>query len=71
MLVLSKALTCGGDHQSKIVPGLWIHETGPISLMLEVDDFGVKYVGEEHAEHLMSCLQQSYKITHKWKGKNI
>ena len=32
-----------------------------------VNNFGVKKVKEEHAEHLMSVLQKSYTITHKWK----
>ena len=47
----------------------WTHKTRPISSTLVVDNFGVKYVGEEHAKHLMSCLQQSYDITHEWKGE--
>jgi hypothetical protein len=32
-----------------------------------VDDFGVKYVGKEHADHLISCLKtESYKLTEDW-----
>jgi len=41
-----------GYHQSKLVPGLWKHNTRPMQFTLVVDDFGVKYVGEEHANHL-------------------
>ena len=33
------------------------------------DNFGVKYVGEEHVEHLMSVLRESYNITHDWTGR--
>jgi hypothetical protein len=33
-----------------------------------VDDFGVKYVGKEHAEHLLKVLQEHYKVTTDWKG---
>jgi len=34
-----------------------------------VDDFGVKYVGKEHADHLISCLQrETYKLTEDWAG---
>lgn len=33
-----------------------------------VDDFGVKYVGREHAEHLISVLQEHYKIKTDWTG---
>jgi hypothetical protein len=33
-----------------------------------VDNFGVKYVGREHAEHLMECIKQNYNISSDWKG---
>ena len=33
-----------------------------------VDDFGVKYVGKEHADHLISVLQQDYTIDIDWEG---
>jgi hypothetical protein len=33
-----------------------------------VDDFGVKYVGREHAEHLIGCLKQTYKLSEDWTG---
>jgi len=35
-----------------------------------VDDFGVKYVGKEHADHLIkSCLKkETYKLTKDWAG---
>jgi hypothetical protein len=38
--------------------GLWKHDTCPISFSLVVDDFGVKYVGRERAEHLMTCINK-------------
>jgi hypothetical protein len=32
-----------------------------------VDDFGVKYVGKEHADHLINCLkEETYKLTEDW-----
>ena len=34
-----------------------------------VDDFGVKYVGRENAEHLGSALRDLYKATEDWEGK--
>ena len=37
--------------------------------MLVVNDFGVKYVGTEHAEHLMSILSQHYEVESNWMGK--
>jgi hypothetical protein len=33
-----------------------------------VNDFTVKYVGREHAEHLMECIKKSYNISSDWKG---
>jgi hypothetical protein len=42
--------------------GLWKHDTHPISFSLVVDDFGVKYVGLEHAEHLMECIKKIIKF---------
>ena len=55
--------------QSKRTPGLFTHKTRPISFCLVVDDFGIKYVGREHAEHLINILQQKYKITIDWTGE--
>ena len=35
-----------------------------------VDDFGVKYVGKEHADHLIKTLEGHYvKILVDWEGK--
>jgi hypothetical protein len=57
-----------GYVQSKFVPGLWKHKTGPIQFCLTVDNFGVKYVGQEHANHLLKVLQEHYKVTCDWSG---
>jgi hypothetical protein len=35
---------------------------------LVVDDFGVKYVGEEHANHLKWILDKHYKLNCDWTG---
>jgi hypothetical protein len=35
---------------------------------LVVDDFGVKYVGEEHTNHLKRALEEHYKLTCDWTG---
>eukprot|EP00804_Cyclotella_cryptica_P024374 CCRYP_018573-RC/>CCRYP_018573-RC protein AED:0.15 eAED:0.15 QI:0/0/0/1/0/0/2/0/392 len=52
----------------KLVPGLWSHKTRPISFTLVVDDFGVKYIGKEHALHLQSVIEQHYKCSTDWLG---
>ena len=52
-----------GYRQSKLVPGLWKHGTWPIQFTLVVDNFGVKYVGEEQANHLKRALEEHHKLT--------
>jgi hypothetical protein len=42
--------------QSKTTPGLWKHNTRPISFTLAIDNFGVKYMGKENAQHLLSTM---------------
>ena len=66
--LLEKRLNKHGYRQSKLVPGLWKHDTRPIQFTLVVDDFGVKYVGEEHAQHLKNTLEEHYKLTCDWTG---
>ena len=61
-------LNKAGYTQSKITPGFWKHAWRPISFTLVVDDFGIKYVGKEHAEHLISVLKQDYEIDTDWEG---
>jgi len=55
--------------QSRQAYGNWKHDTHPISFTLCVDDFGVKYVGREHAEHLKNVLNENYKCAVNWDGK--
>ena len=66
--LLEQRLNKHGYFQSKLVPGLWTHKTRPIQFTLVVDDFGVKYVGKEHAIHLQKVLEQHYKVTTDWNG---
>jgi hypothetical protein len=55
--LLQRNLAKDGYRPTPYAHGLWKHNTHPISLSLVVDDFGVKYVGREHAEHLMACIK--------------
>ena len=41
----------------------------PIWFTLKVDDFGVKYIGKEHAMHLMDVLKLYYKMEEDRKGQ--
>ena len=61
---LRRELEPHGYLEHENTPGLWYHKKRPVVLTLVVDDFGVKYVGKEHVDRLISCLKQSkYKLT--------
>ena len=66
--LLEKWLNKHGYRQSKLVPGLWKHDIRPIQFTLLVDNFGVKYVGGEHDQHLKNTLEEHYKLTCDWTG---
>jgi hypothetical protein len=66
--LLETRLLKAGYTQSKITPGYWKHEWRPISFTLVVDDFGVKYIGAEHVQHILQVLKQDYEIEEDWEG---
>jgi hypothetical protein len=66
--LLRKRLLPHGYYECTHTPGLWRHLTRPISFTLVVDDFGVKYVGKEHINHLIEYLQENYELTKDWTG---
>jgi hypothetical protein len=61
--LLQRNLAKDGYRPTQHTHGLWTHDTRPISFSLVVDDFGVKYVGPEHAEHLMAYIKKNYNIS--------
>jgi hypothetical protein len=66
--LLEKRLNKHGYRQNPITPGLWRHDFRPISFTLCVDNFGIKYVGCKHAEHLATILNEHYKCLQDWDG---
>ena len=60
--LLRQRLTPHGYYECINTPGLWRHEWRPITFTLVVDDFGVKYVGKEYANHLVASLKTKYKL---------
>ena len=66
--LLEKRLEKHGYSQSQFTPGFWSHKTRPIQFSLVVDDFGVKYVGKQHVDHLIGVLKEHYQITEDWRG---
>jgi hypothetical protein len=61
--LLSRHLASHGYYQTKFTPGLWRHFTRPVQFALVVDDFGVQYVGKEHAQHLIDALEMDYIVS--------
>ena len=66
--LLRRRLATHGYHECTHTPGLWKHDWRPVWFSLIVDDFGIKYVGKEHAKHLLTVLQNDYTIEIDWKG---
>jgi hypothetical protein len=66
--LLEERLNKHGYMQNKAILGLWTHQSRPISLTLVVNNFGIKYVGQEHAMHLISILKEHYEISEDWKA---
>jgi hypothetical protein len=64
--LLQTRLAPFGYYPAQHTPGLWLHKTRPISFTLVVDDFAVKYVGKQHAEHLQNALLKTYELTTDW-----
>jgi hypothetical protein len=67
--LLKKRLAKHGYYEVEHTPGLWTHISRPIQFTLVVDDFGIKYVGKEHADHLLNVLKEHYTIDINWEGK--
>jgi hypothetical protein len=64
--LLQRNLAKDGYRPTTHTQGLWTHNTRLISFSLVVDDFGVKYVRWEHAEHLMTCIRKNSNISSDW-----
>ena len=68
--LLREKLAKHGYYEVNHTPGLWQHVARPVQFSLVVkDDFGVKYVGEENAQHLINTIQtEGYKLSIDWYG---
>ena len=69
--LLKKRLAKHGYYECDRTPGLWGHEWRPVTFVLVVDDFGVKYSGKEHAQHLYAALKENYEVTTDWEGERF
>jgi hypothetical protein len=69
--MLEEQLQKHSYHQSTTFPGLRKHHTHPITFTLVAGNFGVKYVREENAQHLLDTVQQFYKCLYNWEGATL
>ena len=65
---LHQKLTPFGYLECVNIPGLWHHESRPISFTLVVDNFGTKYVNKEDVDHLITSIKTTYTLTKDWTG---
>ena len=54
----------------KNTPCLFQHTTRSIQFSLVVDDFGIKYSNKEDVDHLISALEEKYKLHIDWEGND-
>jgi hypothetical protein len=66
--LLQTRLAPFGYYPARHTPGLWLHHTRSIAFTLVVEDFAVKYVGKQHADHLRNALLKTYELTTDWAG---
>ncbi len=61
--LLKKCLTIHGYYKQPHTPGLFRHESRPVWFNLAVDNFGIKYIGEDNLQHLYDALhKETYDI---------
>jgi hypothetical protein len=60
--LLQTRLAPFGYYPVRHTPELWMHKTWPISFTFAVDDFAVKYVGQQYVEHLRNDLLRTYEL---------
>ena len=55
-----------GCYEVRTTPGIWRHKWRPIQFCLVKDDFGVEYLGKQHADHLATTVKKYHNITEDW-----
>ncbi|KAL7526479.1 hypothetical protein ACHAWF_001790 [Thalassiosira exigua] len=66
---LKESLAKGGYFELPHTPGLWKHESRPISFSLVIDNFGIKYTRKEDVGHLLAAIGKNYPMSADWKGE--
>jgi hypothetical protein len=67
--LLKERLAHHGYFEQPHTPRLWKHVSRPVWFNLCVDDFGIKYIGKEHLQHLYDALRkETYDIVEDLDG---
>ena len=66
--LFKKLLDEAGYYPIQFTTEMWRHVWRPITFTLVVDDFGIKFEGDIHANHLVKTLIKRYNVTTDWKG---
>ena len=67
--LLKKRLDKAGYFPVQLTSGLWRHVWRPVTFTLVVDDFGIKFTGDTHTNHLIHTLKKYYEITTEPQGQ--
>ena len=67
--LLTARLAPHGYYQFHQTSGLWKHKWHPILFSLVIDNFGIKYVGKQHADHLIAAIKENYDFAKDWAGQ--
>ena len=59
-ILIKEGLSTHGYFETKYTSGLWKHTPKLVQFTFVVDNFGVKFVGEENLTHLIKSLQHYY-----------
>ena len=67
---LEERLGKEGCFQRKFTQDLWSHKWCSIQFSLVVDNFRVRYIGKEHAEHMVELIRKKhYEMTTDWESE--
>jgi hypothetical protein len=60
--LLQSHLVAEGYYEAASTSGIWCHTWHPVQFCLVFDNFGVKYVGVEHFNHLLDLLKKYHGV---------
>jgi hypothetical protein len=67
--LLKNRLARHGYNEQPHTPGLWKHDSRSIWFNLAVNDFGIKYIGEDNLQHRYNALsKETYEIVEAYIG---